>query len=181
MNGLLRILLCGASILAHCRVFGDDASAAVQDFSSPVPYRTFSTTLDEQLEQLKDNPLLHRFRESRKALAAVPHRPIYHFTSPECRLNDPNGLCHWQNRWHLFYQTYPPEDPRQHWGHAVSDDLIHWHDLPYAIYPHPERAVFSGAMFVEKDRVIAHYHGNGGLAGNAVGLTIAEWAGRITA
>ena len=59
----------------------------------------------------------------------------------------------------MFYQGYPPEDPRQHWGHAVSDDLIHWRDLPYAIYPDPERACFSGSAMVEENRVIAMYHG----------------------
>jgi beta-fructofuranosidase len=41
----------------------------------------------------------------------------------------------------------------------VSDDLIHWRDLPYAIYPNPERCCFSGATLVEEDRVIAMYHG----------------------
>jgi hypothetical protein len=56
--------------------------------------------------------------ESRRKLAADPHRPIYHYVNPEGTLNDPNGLCFWQGRWHLFYQAYPPEDPRQHWGHA---------------------------------------------------------------
>jgi beta-fructofuranosidase len=79
--------------------------------------------------------------------------------NPEGRLNDPNGLCYWQGRWHLFYQAYPPEDPRQHWGHAVSDDLIHWRDLPLAIYPNPEDKCFSGSTLVEEDRVIAIYHG----------------------
>ena len=59
----------------------------------------------------------------------------------------------------LFYQAYPPEDPRQHWGHAISTDLIHWRDLPYAIYPHPERCCFSGSALAEDDRVIAMYHG----------------------
>ena len=43
----------------------------------------------------------------------------------------------------MFYQGYPPEDRRQHWGHAVSDDLIHWRDLPYAIYPNPEDRCYS--------------------------------------
>ena len=75
------------------------------------------------------------------------------------KLNDPNGLCYWQGRWHLFHQGYPPEDTRQHWGHAVSDDLIHWRDLPYAIYPNPEEKCYSGATLVEPDRVIAMYHG----------------------
>ena len=59
----------------------------------------------------------------------------------------------------MFYQGYPPEDRRQHWGHAVSDDLIHWRDLPYAIYPNPEDRCYSGSTLVEEDRVIAMYHG----------------------
>ena len=74
-------------------------------------------------------------------------------------MNDPNGLCYWNGMWHLFYQAYPPEDPRQHWGHAVSENLIHWKDLPYAIYPSPEKACFSGSTLVEENRVIAMYHG----------------------
>lgn len=74
-------------------------------------------------------------------------------------MNDPNGLCFWQGRWHLFYQGYPPEDPRVHWGHAVSEDLIHWRDLPYAIHPGPEESCYSGTALVETDRVIAMYHG----------------------
>jgi beta-fructofuranosidase len=79
--------------------------------------------------------------------------------NPEGTLNDPNGLCFWRDAWHLFYQAYPPEDPRQHWGHAVSKDLVHWRDLPLAIYPNPEKCCFSGATLVEEDRVIAIYHG----------------------
>lgn len=126
---------------------------------SLVPQYTFAETLVEQEAQLKTNPLLLRMIESRAKQAGDPHRPIYHYVNPEGRLNDPNGLCFWQGRWHLFYQAYPPEDSRQHWGHAVSDDLIHWRDLPPAIYPHPEDKCFSGATLVEKDRVIAIYHG----------------------
>lgn len=139
------------------------------DYTSKVPQYTFATTLAEQEAQLAGNPLLQRFRESRQALAADPWRPQYHFVSPESSLNDPNGLCFWQGRWHLFYQGYPPEDRRQHWGHAVSDDLIHWRDLPYAIYPSPEECCYSGATLVEDDRVIAMYHGT--KVGNMVALS----------
>ncbi len=128
-------------------------------YESQVPKFTFPNTLDEQEKQLKSNPLLERFRKSREEMQKDPYLPLYHFTSPENRLNDPNGLCFWKGKWHMFYQGYPPEDPRQHWGHVISDDLIHWRDLPYAIYPNPERACYSGSTLVEEDRVIAMYHG----------------------
>ena len=139
------------------------------DYASRVPKYTFAETLAEQEAQLAVNPLLKRFAASRQALAADPHRPLYHYVNPEGTLNDPNGLCFWQGRWHLFYQGYPPEDPRQHWGHAVSDDLIHWRDLPYALYPDPEYQCFSGATWVEPDRVIAMYHGT--RVGNMVAIS----------
>ena len=140
-----------------------------QDRTSRVPKFTFSGGLDEQEAQLETNPLIRRFAESRQALARDPYRPAYHYVNPEHTLNDPNGLCFWQGRWHLFYQAYPPEDPRQHWGHAASDDLVHWRDLPYAIYPDPEECCFSGATLVEQDRVIAMYHGT--KAGNMVAVS----------
>ncbi len=139
------------------------------DYTSRVPKFTFATTLKEQQEQLKRNPLMLRFADSRKKMAADRYRPIYHFVSPESTLNDPNGLSFWRGRWHMFYQGYPPEDRRQHWGHAVSDDLIHWRDLPYAIYPNPERACFSGSTLVEETRVIAMYHGT--TVGNMVAVS----------
>ena len=128
-------------------------------YRSLAPKYTFAETLEEQEAELRDNPLLQRMIASRKAKSGDPHRPVYHYVNPENTLNDPNGLCFWQGRWHLFYQGYPPEDPRVHWGHAVSDDLTHWRDLPYAIYPDPEECCFSGSTLVEDDRVIAMYHG----------------------
>ena len=137
-------------------------------YVSAVPKATFATTREEQEKQLKSDPLVLRFAESRKRQSKDPYRPIYHFVSPESSLNDPNGLCFWQGNWHMFYQAYPPEDKRQHWGHAISKDLIHWRDLPYAIYPSPERAVFSGATMVEDNRVIAIYHGTA--VGNMVAI-----------
>ena len=113
-----------------------------------------------QEAQLREDPTLRRFAASRRELAADPYRPLYHFVSPEGGLNDPNGLCFWQGQWHLFYQAFPPANPRPHWGHAVSDDLIHWRDLPYALSPGPEEACWSGSTLVEDARVIAIYHGH---------------------
>jgi beta-fructofuranosidase len=136
---------------------------------SPVPREKYGKAYNEQITQLKTSALLRRFEKSRKMLEADPHRPLYHLTSPECGMHDANGLCYYKKRWHLFYQAYPPEYPRQHWGHAFSDDLIHWKDLPYALYPGPELACFSGATYAENNRVLAMYHGT--TVGNMVAVS----------
>ena len=150
-SALLLFIAVGTTVAA--------APPKPRDYTSKVPAYRFGDTVAEQEAQLRTNPLLARFAESRRQNLQDPHHPIYHYVAPENRMNDPNGLCFWQGRWHLFYQGYPPEDPRQHWGHAVSDDLVHWRDLPYAIYPNPEDKCFSGSALAEDDRVIAIYHG----------------------
>lgn len=156
------LTLAAAVWSLSCPYSSDEASSRAEtprDFTSRTPKFAFSESTGEQEMQLKDNLLMRRFRAARFEAADDPQRPIYHFWSPEAQLGDPNGLCYWKGRWHLFYQARPPEDRRWHWAHAVSDDLIHWRDLPYAIYPHPEEQCYSGSTLVEDDRVIAHYHG----------------------
>jgi beta-fructofuranosidase len=72
-------------------------------------------------------------------LADDPHRPLYHFLPALNWMNDPNGLIQWDARYHLFYQ-YNPNGPFHgtiHWGHAVSEDLVYWDDLPTALAPSP--------------------------------------------
>ena len=165
-----KIILVFSLVLVNTLAYYQCASQANEPpYISPVPKFTFAETLAAQEEQLKNNPLVLRFAASRQKQSADKYRPIYHFVSPESTLNDPNGLSYWQGNWHMFYQGYPPEDKRQHWGHAISKDLIHWRDLPYAIYPGPERAVFSGTTLVEDDRVIAMYHGT--QVGNMVAVS----------
>ncbi|MEI8042962.1 MAG: glycoside hydrolase family 32 protein [Verrucomicrobiota bacterium] len=154
LGGILAALLAGVTGLTSV-----GAQPQPRDYTSKVPQFKFSTVLETQEAEVRTNALLRRMNESRRKMDADPHRPTYHYVNPEGNLNDPNGLCFWQGRWHLFYQAYPPEDSRQHWGHAVSTDLIHWRDLPLAIYPNPEHKVFSGATLVESNRVIAIYHG----------------------
>ncbi len=85
----------------------------------------------------KDSAELRAMREQ---LPPDSARPGYHFTPPANWLNDPNGLIKWGGRYHVFYQ-YNPAGPFHntiHWGHAVSDDLIHWQDEPVALSPSPD-------------------------------------------
>ena len=81
------------------------------EYRSLAPHYTFADTLEEQEAELKANPLLSRMIASREAKSGDPHRPIYHYVNPENTLNDPNGLCFWRGRWHLFYQGLPAGGP----------------------------------------------------------------------
>lgn len=71
---------------------------------------------------------------------ATAHRPHAHFEPAQHWMNDPNALCRFRGRYHLFYQFNPYgwnwDD--MHWGHAVSRDLVHWVDMPIALLPQPD-------------------------------------------
>jgi beta-fructofuranosidase len=119
----------------------------------------FGETIEAQRKELAADPFLLRFKKARDLLATDPFCPRYHFLAPENHIGDPNGLCYWHGRWYLFYQFRPRDDPDHvYWGHAVSEDLIHWEDLPIALHPTPGNSCFSGNALVEHDRVLAMYH-----------------------
>ena len=113
------------------------------------------------------NFTIHDFAEQRRSLAHDFQRPVFHFTGPSSWMNDPNGVIHWDGKYHLFYQ-YHPESPRfglAYWGHAVSEDAIHWRDLPVAIAPTPggpdETGCWSGTVVVNDGVPTAIYTGVG--------------------
>jgi sucrose-6-phosphate hydrolase SacC (GH32 family) len=79
-------------------------------------------------------------------------RPAYHYTPRKNWLSDPNGLVHDGARWHLFYQYNPQGEDWGHmsWGHAVSDDLARWEELPPALLDDEREMVFSGSAVIDR-------------------------------
>ncbi len=109
-------------------------------------------------------------RALRETFLSDPHRPIYHFVSPEgrCYPFDPNGAIYWNGKYHLCYIF---QDERGHcWGHASSEDLLHWRLHTPALFPAPgdvDTGIFSGNCFINKSgEATMLYHGVG--AGNCI-------------
>ncbi len=85
------------------------------------------------------NSLREARRHEEIAAQLIPDsaRPSFHLSARSGWMNDPNGFCFYKGKYHLFYQYYPYESKwgSMHWGHAVSDDLLHWEYLPCALAP----------------------------------------------
>ncbi len=86
-------------------------------------------------------------------------RPEFHFIPPEHWMNEPHAPLYFAGQYHLFYQHNPhgPYWHHIHWGHAVSPDLVHWRDLPFALAPEKDEVDpdgdWSGSAVIDDDGV----------------------------
>ena len=90
-------------------------------------------------------------------------RPQYHFSPERNFINDPCGLVHFDGEYHLFYQYNPfdlDQDPNLlYWGHAISDDLLHWRHMPLQLGPDENGGISTGCGVVD-------WHETSGLFGD---------------
>jgi fructan beta-fructosidase len=85
-------------------------------------------------------------------------------------MNDPNGLVLHDGEYHLFFQHLP--DSLVHgpmsWGHAVSEDLLDWTELPVALAATDTEHVWSGSVVHDADNT-------SGLGTDGIGPLVALW------
>ena len=73
-----------------------------------------------------------------EALSSTP--PFY---ASKNWMNDPNGLFYFNEKYHLFFTILSKCLGANALGH-VSEDLLHWEELPIALYPDDMGYIFSG-------------------------------------
>jgi len=177
---------------------GQTLTVSVERDNSPLPgYRPPSgrganeTDNAELVAAIRTSPDIW----SPETLYKEPLRPLFHFSSRRGWINDPNGLMYHNGEYHLFFQhnPYGVRWGNMHWGHAVSTDLVHWKELPIALYPRGDDGFpYSGAGVVDHDNtsgwgkngrppmVIAFYGGGRGTCiaySNDDGASWTEFAG----
>jgi beta-fructofuranosidase len=91
--------------------------------------------------------------------------PKVHIAANAGWINDPNGLCHFNGRYQVYYQHHPysPHWGPMHWGHVSSADLVTWRHEPIAMAPSLEEdkdGVFSGSAIADGDELVVFYTGH---------------------
>jgi len=80
-------------------------------------------------------------------------RPQLRFSQKVGWNNDTNGMVYYDGEWHVYFQHNPVgwKWGNMTWGHFVSTDLIHWKQLPNALFPSTmaRGACFSGSAAVD--------------------------------
>ena len=92
------------------------------------------------------------------------HKDIIHLRAPKGWINDPNGFIYYKGVYHLFYQHFPyaARWGTMHWGHAISEDLVHWEHQKIALFPtkyEDQNGCFSGSAIEDEDRLYLFFTG----------------------
>ncbi|MFC3116078.1 LamG-like jellyroll fold domain-containing protein [Cellvibrio fontiphilus] len=74
---------------------------------------------------------------ARREFDGDKHRPQYHLMPDAHWMNEPHGPFYYQGKYHITFQKNPhgPFWHQIHWGHLVSDDMVHWREVDMALRP----------------------------------------------
>lgn len=93
-------------------------------------------------------------------------RQKLHIEPPRGWLNDPNGLCFFKGKYHVWFQyTEDSADGNglRSWGHYESYDMLSWKFVGTSLHPDidsDKTGVFSGSAVVNGDNLEIFYTGN---------------------
>jgi len=78
-----------------------------------------------------------KYEEVYEKMIKEKERPTFHLSARTGWMNDPNGFSYYHGEYHMFYQYHPYDSHwgPMYWGHAVSNDLLHWKYCPAALAP----------------------------------------------
>jgi len=102
----------------------------------------------------------------------LKYRQKLHIEPPQGWLNDPNGLCFFGGKYHVYFQYCPDSAEgrgRKCWGHMESSDLLKWEYTGIVFEPDiPEdrSGVYSGCAVASDDKLHIFYTGNVKLEGD---------------
>lgn len=118
---------------------------------------SYRHVLDSAHGGVKPQVQYDEIKLDRTPLLQDRHRPQYHVSPPAHWMNEPHAPIYFDGKYHLFYQHNPlgPFFYHIHWGHWVSEDLVHWRDLPVALAPEKDQlapdGIWSGSATYDAD------------------------------
>ena len=128
---------------------------------------------DLEIRTELSKPFLDFIHTSKEMLLPQKEQDSLHYTSPYGFINDPNGLIYKDGIYHLFYQHNPMNNIWENmtWGHAISEDLLHFTFVGDALFPDERGVMYSGCAILNergefglpKDALLFFYTSAGGV------------------
>ena len=103
---------------------------------------------------------------------------LYHFEQKKGWMNDPNGCVFFKGRYHMFFQYRENgKETQTWWGHAVSDDFLHWEELDVAIKSEndwEDVGCWSGSAIIKDERLYLFYTSTSSIHGQTVSIAYTD-------